>query len=517
MTIRELPAVDWLGYGIDLSRSPTMDLRAALFSVLKGRRIISFNLDDNLRQVDIGMSIVSLIILQFYYTCIADGVEYDVPQAVRISQEPLSQGTFVSYATGTDVQKAFRADAGLPARYLAVTGTDAAILLAQDRSFIREYQYALYSFTHSAYAARLADYDDLLNESALLRGVEDLPQRFNGDDERVLDAYKSFFERFGSHVIVNANYGARFQLNAWASNDNASVNAKFNTDVKAYFNGIPNGGQYDERVKSEAQYKVFLEYLQRIVTIIGGDSQLSSNLTSDPTRWATYAQWSATVYTGTPTNISFRTTAIWTLMSAFTNDTLKSYAESLNQAFTWILIHPRVYKTTVVFDIQSDCTFLRFHVRERLIAYFLVKTSGAEFNLLTPNATILPDGANPYPANTVASLTRVQWGKEHSHEYEMQTLRFFVVNDGCPIDFSISHGTHGAGWRQGRAEALIENERYLNDVITDDVWNTVWYFRKPVSATPEKLQLDNRGSGYSWDDILGAYLRTVAGVATAEG
>ncbi|KAF8435378.1 MAC/Perforin domain-containing protein [Boletus edulis BED1] len=477
MTIRELPAVDWLGYGIDLSRSPTMDLRAALFSVLKGRRIISFNLDDNLRQVDI------------------DDVVYDVPQAVRISREPLSQGTFVSYATGTDVQKTFRADAGLPARYLAVTGTDAAIVLAQDRSFIREYQYAFYSFTHFVYAARLADYDDLLNESALLRGVEDLPQRFNGDDERVLDAYKSFFQRFGSHVIVNANYGARFQLNAWASNDNGSVNAKFNTDVKAYFNGIPNGGQYDERVKSEAQYKVFLEYLQRIVTVIGGDSKLSSNLTSDPTRWATYAQWSDTVYTGTPTNISFHTTAIWSLMSAFTNDTLKSYAESLNQAFTWILTHPRVYKTAVVFDIQSDW---------------------AEFNLLTPNATILPDDANPYPANTVASLTRVQWGKEHSHDYEMQTLRFFVVNDGCPIDFSISHGTHGAGWRQGRAEVLIENERYLNDVITDDVWNTEWYFRAPVSATSEKLRLNNRGSGYSWDDIMGAYLRTVAGAATAE-
>lgn len=28
MTARELPAIDWLGYSIDLSRSPTMDLRA---------------------------------------------------------------------------------------------------------------------------------------------------------------------------------------------------------------------------------------------------------------------------------------------------------------------------------------------------------------------------------------------------------------------------------------------------------------------------------------------------------
>lgn len=28
MSIPELPAIEWLGYSIDLSRSPTMDLRA---------------------------------------------------------------------------------------------------------------------------------------------------------------------------------------------------------------------------------------------------------------------------------------------------------------------------------------------------------------------------------------------------------------------------------------------------------------------------------------------------------
>ncbi|KAI9463155.1 hypothetical protein HD554DRAFT_2175660 [Boletus coccyginus] len=459
MTIRELPAIDWLGYSIDLSRSPTMDLRAASVSVLKGRRIIDFDIYDKLRQVNI------------------NGVVYDVPEPVRISQESLFQGSFLSYPTGNDVQKAFRADAGLPALYLAVTGTDAAIVLAHDRSFIRENQYAFYSFTHSVYAARLADYDNLLNQTALLRGVEDLPPQFNGDNEDVLAAYKSFFQRFGSHVIVNANYGARFQLNAWASNVNASVNSKFATNVKAYFNGVPSGGEYDTKVKSEAQYKVFLEYLQRLVTVMGGDSRLFSNLSSDPTNWGT-----------------FHTNAIWTLMSASLNDTLRSYANQLNQAFTWILTHPRIFKTAVIFDIQSDW---------------------AEFNLLTPSAVILPDDAYPYPPQTIASLSRVQWGKEHSHDYARQTLRFFIINDGSPVDFSISHGSNGAGSRQGRAEALIESEQYLNDVITDNVWNTVWFFGVSVSLTPEALRLNRRGGGYSWDDILQEYLRTIGSVTQA--
>lgn len=144
--------------------------------------------------------------------CIADGVVYDVPQAVRISHESLSQGNFLSYPTGGDARKAFRADAELPARYFAVTGADTAIALAEERSFTQDNQYAFYSFSSSVYAARLADYLDLLNEKALSRGVEDLPQQFNGDDADTLAAYKSFFSRFGTHVLVNVNYGARFQL-----------------------------------------------------------------------------------------------------------------------------------------------------------------------------------------------------------------------------------------------------------------------------------------------------------------
>lgn len=137
---------------------------------------------------------------------------YDVPEVVRISSDSLFQGSFQSYPTGENAQNAFRADAGLPSRYFAVTGTDNAVALALDRSFVRGNQYALYCFTHSAYAARLADYHDMLNESALLRGVEDLPQQFDGNNDNVLVVYKEFLQRFGTHAIVSVNYGARFQL-----------------------------------------------------------------------------------------------------------------------------------------------------------------------------------------------------------------------------------------------------------------------------------------------------------------
>ena len=205
--------------------------------------------------------------------------------------------------------------------------------------------------------------------------------------------------------------------------------------MRAYFNGVPSGGEYDERVKSEAQYKIFLEYFQRLVTVMGGDAQLSSILSADPTSWETYSKWSDSVYKGTPMHISFHTTSIWALMSAFTNDILKRYADEINQAFTWILTHPRVYKTAVIFDIQSDCKFPLFRVRKRWSTYLRVKPSGAEFNLLSPSAVILPDDGNPYPPETIASISRVQWGKEHSHNYERKTLRcvsaYGIWVNGC--------------------------------------------------------------------------------------
>ncbi|KAG8215623.1 hypothetical protein J3R82DRAFT_7492 [Butyriboletus roseoflavus] len=477
MSIPELPAIEWLGYSIDLSRSPTMDLRAASTSVIKSRRIIDFHPYENLREVDI------------------NGVVYNVPEPIRITQDSIFQGNFLSYPDGSAARRAFSSDAALPARYFAVTGTDGAIVLSRDRVFIHQNQYAFYSFIHSAYVANLVNYIDLLDANALLRGVEDLPPQFNGDNEGVLAEYRSFFQRFGTHVIVKSNYGGRFQLNAWALNDNEAVNANFVTDVKAYFNGIPNGGEYDERVKSEPQYKIFLEYLQRIVTAVGGNAQLSSSLTADPTNWETYSKWSDSVYTSIPTHISFHTNSIWSLMSGSSHNILKSYAEELNRGFTWILTHPRVFKTAVIFDIQSDW---------------------GEFNLLTPSALILRDDANSFPPDTIANPSRVQWGKENSHNYQRQTLRFFIINDGSPIDFSISHGTNGAQPGIGRAEALIEDEQYLNDNITDDVWNTVWFFGAAVSLTPEPFRLANRSGEYSWDDILGGYLREI-GARTQAG
>lgn len=98
---------------------------------------------------------------------------------------------------------------------------------------------------------------------------------------------------------------------------------------------------------------------------------------------------------------------------------LRNYADPLYDAFMWIVGHPDVYKTAVSLDIQSGLPVLY-----ALVESLITSLDWAEFNLLTPSAVIIPDTANPYPpTNTVASDTRVQWGKEYSHNYQRQTLR----------------------------------------------------------------------------------------------
>ena len=105
-------------------------------------------------------------------------------------------------------------------------------------------------------------------------------------------------------------------------------------------------------------------------------------------------------------------------------------------------------------------------------------------------------------------------------------LRFVVINDGSPIDFYISHGSNGGQQGKGRATVIVENvsptiyltikfltlivsnqqNQYTNDQITDNNWNTVWFYQKPVSGKAEATNMTTRGLAHSWNNLLNSYL-----------
>ncbi|KAI6027942.1 hypothetical protein BKA83DRAFT_4236389 [Pisolithus microcarpus] len=468
----DLPAVDRIGYALNLSDITPFDIGAVDNYVIYARRLLSIDFN-NVRDITI------------------DGVTYSVPRDISVTNDNnVVTGEYITFADGRDAASAFSADASYPLRYFAVSGTTSGTYAAR-KSFLDHHQYAFFSHAEVSYSARLRDYANSLEESPLLAALDGIPKPFDESSATTVKKYQDFFRDYGSHIIHNVNYGARYPLKVWASNETPAVNSMFNADVKAKFNGIPSGGVYDATVMAQDQYKKFEEYFQYLVTVSGGGDR--SKLANTDGTYDDYQKWEDSIKDNRPGLLSFQVIEVWTLMKLANSDVLKSYADPLYNAFMWIVGHPDVYKTAVSLDIQSDW---------------------AEFNLLTPSAVIMPDPQSPYPAqNTVASDTRVQWGKEYSHVYERQTLRFFVVNDGSPIDFSTSHGSLAGLNSGGKAIVTVEANNYANEVITDNKWNTQWFYKVPVSGTPvSTLSETYKGSKphYEWTDVLEHYLRVKA-------
>ncbi|KAI6039601.1 hypothetical protein EDC04DRAFT_1704437 [Pisolithus marmoratus] len=466
----EFPACDVLGYSLDFTTASPTDIKAVLAAVKRGRRVIQYEADEDTRKLEV------------------EGTVYDVPRVIGVTSFNSSNGNYVTYSTGTEASSALMIDTSLSARYLAVSAS-ASVSYSVNKTYKREDQWAMYSFNADTYLASLRNYVDLLAETALANRLADMVAIGDGSDKDIVGEWKLFFMSWGSHVIINSAFGARFQLNVWASNSSSSVNQRFSTSVTAAFNGIGSGGQFDADVMKEEQYKTFSEYMQKQVSVVGGDPEINKRLTADPAHNDVFIEWAGSVARDS-SMATLNVVELWVLMRDAAKKEIRDAAGMVMDAYNYIVSHPQPYKTAVVLDIQSDW---------------------AEFNLLSPDAIIIPDPSNPYPSsNTVASGTRVQWGKEYSHNYQRQTLYFFVVNDGSPINFSISHGSNGSGpGVRGRAEAIIEGSTYLNDMVTDNVWNTEWFYQKPVSTIPATTRLELTRTTHTWNEVLDEYLEEI--------
>lgn len=137
-------------------------------------------------------------------------MDFNIPRCISISESTSSQSGGEIYHKGSEAVRAIQQDLSLAFRFLVVTGTDISNY-PLDRWFPAADQFLLHYFHFDNYLAALRDYAKFLNESALQEGVSILPRPFTSDTETIL-AYKTFFNTYGSHVITNASYGARFLM-----------------------------------------------------------------------------------------------------------------------------------------------------------------------------------------------------------------------------------------------------------------------------------------------------------------
>ncbi|KAJ7779117.1 hypothetical protein B0H16DRAFT_1659274 [Mycena metata] len=256
----------------------------------------------------------------------------------------------------------------------------------------------------------------------------------------VIKEYKRFFATIGSHVIIGVTYGARFQMTA--------------------FNGIVSAGSFDASIKETQQYQSFYAGMKKSITIRGGDPQLAESLARDPTNWDAFQLWSTTLlHRAEITNI--QTQEIWNLLALDPN--IAHAADSVRAAYAYIAAPPKhVHVTPVQFNVSSDW---------------------GTFTLLSPGALIEPD-----PDASGCCRGQVDIAKN-----------FIIKNDSSPIHFHTSHGSGGGRPREGLADVMMNGnvciilgqlyciplivvlQTYTNHGITDDCWNTRWFYDCPVN------------------------------------
>ncbi|KAJ7787085.1 hypothetical protein B0H14DRAFT_3581332 [Mycena olivaceomarginata] len=279
------------------------------------------------------------------------------------------------------------------------------------------------------------------------------------DVSDVIKEYKRFFATIGSHVITGITYGARFQMCISSSTNQSEVDSSFSAYVQTAFNGIVSAGSFDASIKETRQYQSFYAGMKKNVTIRGGNPQLAESLAHDPTNWDAFQLWSSTLlHRAEITNI--QTQEIWNLMALDPN--IAHAAESVRAAYMYIAAPPKhVHVTPVQFNVSSDW---------------------GTFTLLSPGALIEPDpDARGCCHGQVDIAEKAVGWNSGSKTPSIGSASFVIKNDGSPIHFHTSHGSGGGGPRQGLADVMMNGNTYTNHGITDDRWNTRWFYDCPVN------------------------------------
>ncbi|KAF7430290.1 hypothetical protein PC9H_005994 [Pleurotus ostreatus] len=462
----EFPPVEQLGYGLNMLTTTPLKVDAVIESIRAPVRLLDYDEYDT-RPYEV------------------DGVTYAVPKAIGVSADANTiSSTFTTYKTGGEASFSFQNDGSLASLYCGVTG-NASVNAATNKMFRNTNQWAFYCFYKNRYLAQLKNYGSLLQVNPLAAAIRRLPEQFDGDNKTTVAAYKNFFDTYGTHLITKVRRGSRLLLQAWGDNSDQTINAQWTAYIRAYYGGIPSGGEYDESVKQQAHYQTFKNIVQYSNSVQGGDPQTAGRIMQNPSKYDEFQKWADSVDSHASQLSGLVVTELWTVMELSSSEYLQDAAARIETAFLFILNNPSVYKTAVTLHVESDW---------------------AEFGLITPSAVILP--GERIPNLTVISETKVNFGKEKSHVYYREIINFYVVNDGSPIDFYISHGSL-AGAGKGTARIVMAGKSYENNDIIDDDYNTKWFYQAPVGGTPESFHLKHRVGGINaWDATLDAYLKT---------
>ncbi|KAJ8080930.1 hypothetical protein PM082_017765 [Marasmius tenuissimus] len=242
--------------------------------------------------------------------------------------------TFINFGSGDEALAAFKANLSLLPPLFSING-GTSLLGPVAKLHSPNIRYSYYSYRESRYMAKLGDCEKYLNHSLLLEGINQLPTPFNREDQSIVRKYKDFFASYGTHVVTAVEYGSIFQLQAWGSNENPEVNEAWIEDVKANYEGLPSGGEYDPRIKKTEQYKAYWDLKFAGAGCVGGEPPLAHTLLTEQT-YRALQEWAKTGAKNAEATI-FSLSELWRLMEDSSEGEIVRYAHDIHEAYEWLL------------------------------------------------------------------------------------------------------------------------------------------------------------------------------------
>ncbi|RAH78231.1 hypothetical protein BO86DRAFT_412464 [Aspergillus japonicus CBS 114.51] len=224
------------------------------------------------------------------------GVDQQV--LIRNNVELISNGNGtelneVEVKTGSQLIESFKADVNATGKYAAMS-VEAGGGYSYEATIDKSSMYAVMSIEQNQFYTYL--YLPLGREQSslnadFLAAVNKLPA-WQQKDEGVTQAYRAFFDTFGTHVILRCQYGCRFSLETHTSNAAFKSQKDYKANVKAEF------GANFSASSSVAKTSTFSEYQDtRTITskVMGGDKTSSMKLQHDPGDKTAYYGWAESI------------------------------------------------------------------------------------------------------------------------------------------------------------------------------------------------------------------------------
>jgi hypothetical protein len=215
---------------------------------------------------------------------------FKVPDNVALfSDDRLGDGTLKTIHSGTDVVHSLSSDTSFSASFFGVTASG-GVHYDTSSHYASDFQYAFFSSKITAWTAKLDSFTDFIN-TAMVAAASNLPAWETtpgaAPSASTVAAYRSFFNKFGTHVVWLVDYGFRYQLEVQQTNTSSSNSNAFEVNVSVKY--LSNSVSEDLKIKNN--FSDFNNQATATVSAIGGSGALAAKIRNDPADASSRQDW----------------------------------------------------------------------------------------------------------------------------------------------------------------------------------------------------------------------------------